>query len=76
MRFAERTVDFPALDIAGRHVVDTYFQVMSFDVYKRDCARLYPEDGGTLLRICHPGADLYRRPGHCPCLADATGASH
>jgi DNA polymerase elongation subunit (family B) len=36
MRFAERTVDFPALDIAGRHVVDTYFQVMSFDVYKRD----------------------------------------
>jgi DNA polymerase elongation subunit (family B) len=36
MRFAERTVDFPALDIAGRHVIDTYFQVMSFDVYKRD----------------------------------------
>jgi DNA polymerase elongation subunit (family B) len=36
MRFAERTVEFPALDIAGRHVIDTYFQVMSFDVYKRD----------------------------------------
>ncbi len=36
MRFAERTVEFPALDIAGRHVVDTYFQVMSFDVFKRD----------------------------------------
>ena len=36
MRFAERTVDFPALDIAGRHVIDTYFQVMSFDVFKRD----------------------------------------
>jgi DNA polymerase I len=36
MRFAERTVDFPALDIAGRHVVDTYFQVMSYDVFKRD----------------------------------------
>ncbi|MEE8305003.1 MAG: DNA polymerase domain-containing protein [Candidatus Tectomicrobia bacterium] len=36
MRFAERTIDFPALDIAGRHVVDTYFQVMSFDVFKRD----------------------------------------
>ena len=36
MRFAERTVDFPALDIAGRHVVDTYFQIMSFDVFKRD----------------------------------------
>lgn len=36
MRFAERTVDFPALDIAGRHVIDTYFQVMSFDVAKRD----------------------------------------
>jgi DNA polymerase, archaea type len=36
IRFAERTVDFPALDIAGRHVIDTYFQVMSFDVFKRD----------------------------------------
>ena len=36
MRFAERTIDFPALDIAGRHVVDTYFQVMSYDVFKRD----------------------------------------
>ena len=36
MRFAERTVDFPALDIAGRHVIDTYLQVMAFDVFKRD----------------------------------------
>ena len=36
MRFAERTVEYPALDIAGRHIVDTYFQVMSFDVFKRD----------------------------------------
>ncbi len=36
MRFAERSVDFPALDIAGRHVIDTYFQVMSYDVFKRD----------------------------------------
>ena len=36
MRFAERVIDFPALEIAGRHVVDAYFQVMSFDVFKRD----------------------------------------
>jgi len=36
MRFAERTVDFPAVKIAGRHVIDTYFQVMAFDVFKRD----------------------------------------
>jgi DNA polymerase elongation subunit (family B) len=36
MRFAERTVDFPALDIAGRHVIDTYLQVLGFDVFKRD----------------------------------------
>ncbi len=36
MRFAERVVDFPALKIAGRHVIDTYFQVMAFDVFKRD----------------------------------------
>ena len=36
MRFAERSIDFPALDIAGRHIVDTYFQVMSYDVFKRN----------------------------------------
>ena len=36
MRFAERSIDFTALDIPGRHVVDTYFQVMAFDVFKRD----------------------------------------
>ena len=36
MRFAERVVDFPALSIAGRHIIDTYFLVMSFDVFKRD----------------------------------------
>lgn len=36
MRFAERTIDFPAIDIAGRHIIDTYFQVMSFDVFKRN----------------------------------------
>jgi DNA polymerase elongation subunit (family B) len=36
MRFAERTVDYPAMDVAGRHVIDVYFQVMAFDVFKRD----------------------------------------
>ncbi|MGE3535959.1 MAG: DNA polymerase domain-containing protein [Candidatus Tectimicrobiota bacterium] len=36
MRFAERSIDFPVLDIAGRHVIDTYLQVLAFDVYKRD----------------------------------------
>src|SRR5690606_31787788 len=36
MRFAERTIDFDACEIAGRHVVDTLFQVMSFDVFRRD----------------------------------------
>ena len=36
MRFAERSVDLPGMDIAGRHVIDTYLQVMAFDVFKRD----------------------------------------
>ena len=36
MRFAERSVDLPAADIAGRHVIDTYLQVLAFDVFKRD----------------------------------------
>ena len=36
MRFAERSVDLPAVEIAGRHVIDTYLQVMAFDVFKRD----------------------------------------
>ena len=67
MRFAERVIDFPALEIAGRHVVDAYFQVMSFDVFKRDlpgyslkqAARYFgfaPEDrtyidGGEINRV-------------------------
>lgn len=67
MRFAERVIDFPALEIAGRHVVDAYFQVMSFDVFKRDlpgyslkqAARYFgfaPEDrtyidGGEIARV-------------------------
>ncbi len=36
MRFAERSIEYPAFEIAGRHVVDTLFQVMSYDVFKRD----------------------------------------
>ncbi len=36
MRFAERQVEFDAVEIAGRHVVDTYHQVMAFDVVRRD----------------------------------------
>ena len=36
MRFAERSIDFPVFQIPGRHVIDTYFQVMSYDVFKRD----------------------------------------
>ncbi|OZC04642.1 DNA polymerase [Rubricoccus marinus] len=36
MRFAERQIEFEAVEIAGRHIVDTLFQVMSFDVFSRD----------------------------------------
>lgn len=36
MRFAERSIEYDAYEIAGRHVVDTLFQVMSYDVFKRD----------------------------------------
>jgi DNA polymerase elongation subunit (family B) len=36
MRFAERTVDYPAMAVHGRHIIDVYFQVMAFDVFKRD----------------------------------------
>jgi DNA polymerase elongation subunit (family B) len=36
MRFAERSIEYEAAEIDGRHIVDTYFQVMSFDVFKRD----------------------------------------
>ena len=36
MRFAERQVEFDAVEIAGRHVIDTLHQVMAFDVFKRD----------------------------------------
>jgi DNA polymerase, archaea type len=36
MRFAERSVEYPAYEIAGRHVVDTMFLAMQYDVFKRD----------------------------------------
>ena len=36
IRFAERAVDYTAFEIAGRHVIDTYFQVLAYDVVKRD----------------------------------------
>ena len=36
VRAAERAVEFTAVDIAGRHVIDTYFQVLAYDVIKRD----------------------------------------
>ena len=35
-RFAERSIDYTALDIPGRHVIDTYFQVLAYDAIKRD----------------------------------------
>ncbi len=35
-RFAERSMDYTALDIAGRHVVDTFFLSMAYDSIKRD----------------------------------------
>ncbi len=36
IRFAERAVDYTAFEIAGRHVIDTYFQVQAYDVVKRN----------------------------------------
>lgn len=36
MRFAERSVEFEAFEVHGRHVVDTLFLVMAYDVFKRD----------------------------------------
>ena len=36
IRFAERMIDYEACEIAGRHVIDTLFLVMAFDVFKRD----------------------------------------
>jgi len=35
IRFAERSIDYPYCEIAGRHVVDTLFLVQSFDMAKR-----------------------------------------
>jgi len=35
IRFGERTLDYTFCDIAGRHVIDTFFLVQSFDMAKR-----------------------------------------
>lgn len=36
VRFAERMMSFPAVDIPGRHVIDTFFLALEYDVSKRD----------------------------------------
>ncbi len=36
IRFAERQIEYDAVEIAGRHVVDTMFLSMAFDVFRRD----------------------------------------
>lgn len=36
VRFAERQIEFDAVEIAGRHTLDTLFQTMAFDVIRRD----------------------------------------
>ncbi|UZJ41444.1 DNA polymerase [Prosthecochloris sp. SCSIO W1101] len=35
IRFAERSIDYPFFDVAGRHVIDTFFLVQNYDVAKR-----------------------------------------
>ncbi len=35
IRFAERSIDYQYFDIPGRHVIDTYFLVQSYDTSKR-----------------------------------------
>lgn len=36
VRFAERTIDYTAVYVAGRQLIDTMFQAMALDVIKRD----------------------------------------
>lgn len=36
IRFAERLVEYEVCEVPGRHVVDTYFLALSYDVFKRD----------------------------------------
>ncbi len=35
IRFAERSIDYPFFDVAGRHVIDTFFLVQNYDVASR-----------------------------------------
>ncbi|MCB0717490.1 MAG: DNA polymerase [Bacteroidetes bacterium] len=35
-RFAERSFEYSAYEIFGRHIIDTFLLAMSFDVYKRN----------------------------------------
>jgi DNA polymerase I len=36
IKFAERDIEYPAYEFAGRHVIDTLFLVMAYDVVKRN----------------------------------------
>jgi DNA polymerase elongation subunit (family B) len=61
IRFAERTIDYPYCEIAGRHVVDTLFLVQWFDMSKRampsyslkECAKYFGFANETRVYIDH-----------------------
>ncbi len=61
IRFAERTIQYPYCEIAGRHVVDTLFLVQWFDVAKRamasyslkECAKYFGFAADTRTYIDH-----------------------
>ncbi|MFN3394995.1 MAG: 3'-5' exonuclease, partial [Candidatus Thermochlorobacter sp.] len=61
IRFAERTIQYPYCEIAGRHVVDTLFLVQWFDIAKRampsyslkECAKYFGFAADTRTYIDH-----------------------
>ena len=55
MRFAERSVEFQAVEIAGRHVIDTLHQVMAFDVFKRDLPNYTLKGAAKYFGFAPPG---------------------
>lgn len=54
IRFAERSIDYPFYDIAGRHVIDTFFLVQNFDVAKRSMPGYGLKEAAKYFGIASP----------------------
>jgi DNA polymerase I len=65
IRFAERTIEYPYCEIAGRHVVDTLFLVQWFDMAKRAMPSYSLKECAKYFGFANENSRLYRPQRYC-----------